>query len=246
MSFNWRLSRCSVAAVAAVAAVALVELPAWGGPGTGTTFCPPEAQQATEQCGVDVNGGCGAGMQFIHVSCGDVWCGNGWTDSGTRDVDWYLVPLLDPDGDGVGKLTATVVSDFPAVCFLIDGVGPGECNPVVVATGCGDGGLNIEVASATLQAPGSYGVFVAAGDCSGNGIFSGFPCGTRNSYFVSVQCASPCPADFDRDGFVGITDFLVLLAQWGTDPGGPPDFDGDGNVGIVDFLELLANWGPCP
>ena len=58
--------------------------------------------------------------------------------------------------------------------------------------------------------------------------------------------APPCPWDLDGSGDVGITDFLVLLAQWGTDPGGPPDFDGDGNVSITDFLELLANWGPCP
>jgi len=35
-------------------------------------------------------------------------------------------------------------------------------------------------------------------------------------------------------------------AQWGTDPGGPPDFDGDGLIGITDFLVLPANWGPCP
>ncbi len=55
-----------------------------------------------------------------------------------------------------------------------------------------------------------------------------------------------CAADLDGDTIVGITDFLKLLAHWGTDPGGPPDFDGDGNVGIIDFLELLANWGPCP
>ncbi|MHC4303646.1 MAG: thrombospondin type 3 repeat-containing protein [Planctomycetota bacterium] len=58
-------------------------------------------------------------------------------------------------------------------------------------------------------------------------------------------CTPPCPEDLDGDGTVGITDFLVLLAQWGTDPGGPPDFDGDGTVGITDFLVLLANWGPC-
>ncbi len=57
---------------------------------------------------------------------------------------------------------------------------------------------------------------------------------------------APCPWDLDRDGFVGILDFLALLAAWGTDPGGPPDFDGDGDVGVNDFLELLANWGPCP
>ncbi|MHC5007577.1 MAG: hypothetical protein ACYTGF_09505 [Planctomycetota bacterium] len=54
-----------------------------------------------------------------------------------------------------------------------------------------------------------------------------------------------CPWDLDESGTVGITDFLDLLALWGTDPGGPPDFDG-GGVGITDFLELLANWGLCP
>ena len=60
------------------------------------------------------------------------------------------------------------------------------------------------------------------------------------------QMISLCPWDLDGDGAVGINDFLDLLAQWGTDPGGPPDFDGNGTVGINDFLELLANWGSCP
>jgi len=55
----------------------------------------------------------------------------------------------------------------------------------------------------------------------------------------------PCPADLDADALVGVTDFLQLLAAWGTDPGGPPDLDGDGDVGITDFLILLATWGPC-
>ena len=54
-----------------------------------------------------------------------------------------------------------------------------------------------------------------------------------------------CPADLDCDEVVGITDFLTLLALWGTDPGGPPDLDNDGNVGITDFLTMLADWGPC-
>ncbi len=55
-----------------------------------------------------------------------------------------------------------------------------------------------------------------------------------------------CPWDLDGDGTVGILDLLVLLAAWGTDPGGPPDFDGDGSVGILDLLALLAAWGPNP
>jgi len=56
---------------------------------------------------------------------------------------------------------------------------------------------------------------------------------------------STCPWDCGgaTDGFVGIVDFLALLAQWGG--AGTCNFDG-GVIGITDFLELLANWGPCP
>jgi hypothetical protein len=55
----------------------------------------------------------------------------------------------------------------------------------------------------------------------------------------------PCPWDCTNtgDGFVGISDFLLLLAQWGVP--GSCDIDG-GGVGITDFLALLAHWGPCP
>jgi hypothetical protein len=62
--------------------------------------------------------------------------------------------------------------------------------------------------------------------------------------------SAPCPADFDGDGAVGITDFLALLAAWGPCPSPPApcpaDLDGDGVVGITDFLALLASWGACP
>lgn len=59
--------------------------------------------------------------------------------------------------------------------------------------------------------------------------------------YVQVNCS---PADLDADHMVGITDFLLLLAAWGSTPGCPPDLDG-GGVGITDFLLLLADWGPC-
>ncbi len=72
--------------------------------------------------------------------------------------------------------------------------------------------------------------------------------GVVGTSVVSFQhvLAPPCPWDMDGTTYVGIEDFLTLLANWGTDPGGPPDFDGDGTVDINDFLELLAHWGPCP
>jgi hypothetical protein len=54
-----------------------------------------------------------------------------------------------------------------------------------------------------------------------------------------------CPWDLDRSGNVGTADLLALLADWGSDPGGPPDFDGNGAVGTADLLILLANWGAC-
>ncbi len=50
----------------------------------------------------------------------------------------------------------------------------------------------------------------------------------------------------DGDGFVIVPDLLVLLAAWGTNPGGPPDLDGDGIVAVPDLLILLAAWGACP
>jgi hypothetical protein len=57
------------------------------------------------------------------------------------------------------------------------------------------------------------------------------------------QVATSCPADLDGDGVVGIQDFLILLASFGSS--GPGDIDGSGTVDVQDFLLLLAAWGPC-
>jgi len=62
-----------------------------------------------------------------------------------------------------------------------------------------------------------------------------------------ANCGDDVPGDVDGDGFVGIDDFLLLLAAWGPcDEPCPPscaaDLDDDCTVGITDFLMLLANW----
>jgi len=62
-------------------------------------------------------------------------------------------------------------------------------------------------------------------------------------WILSLDGVAACPWDCDGDATVGITDFRLLLAQWGAFAG--CDFDGDG-VGITDLLALLAHWGPCP
>ncbi len=60
-----------------------------------------------------------------------------------------------------------------------------------------------------------------------------------NTSYLAKGCPSDCG---DRDGVVGVVDFLALLGQWGGP--GPCDLDG-GGVGITDFLELLTRWGAC-
>ena len=73
-----------------------------------------------------------------------------------------------------------------------------------------------------------------------------FPLFLRERVGVRVTAESAGAADLSGDGTVAMAALLMLLAAWGTDPGGPPDFDGDGNVGTSDLLELLGNWGTCP
>lgn len=60
--------------------------------------------------------------------------------------------------------------------------------------------------------------------------------------------AATCPADFNNDHVVNITDLLALQAAWGLCPPGPciGDVDGDGQVNVTDQNALLAAWGPCP
>ena len=59
-------------------------------------------------------------------------------------------------------------------------------------------------------------------------------------------CPDACPADLNGDCVVGVKDLLILLGNWGPNPGHPADFDDDGSVGVKDLLLLLGTWGPCP
>ncbi len=84
-------------------------------------------------------------------------------------------------------------------------------------------------------------------DCNNNGeadacdIFNG-----RSSDLNSNNVPDECDADLDGDGSVGVTDLLILLANWG-----PcrdcntcsADLDGDCSVGVTDLIMLLSNWG---
>jgi len=56
-----------------------------------------------------------------------------------------------------------------------------------------------------------------------------------------------CDADYDGDGFVGGSDFLVFRSAFGTNLGEPlydpeTDSDGDDSIGSADFLNFRATW----
>jgi cysteine-rich repeat protein len=63
--------------------------------------------------------------------------------------------------------------------------------------------------------------------------------------FVGVEGRSTGPADLNRDGFVNLIDFSILIFWWGTNGGNsnpPADINGNGRVGLEDFSILLFNW----
>jgi hypothetical protein len=113
-------------------------------------------------------------------------------------------------------------------------------------------GLTAFVGSLSDEGRGSLDVFdgFSGRDCNDNGqlddceIING-QADDANGNGVPDEC--DVPGDFDGDGSVGITDFLILLARWGPCPDPCPpacvgDVDDDCEVGVNDFLFLLAVW----
>jgi hypothetical protein len=52
-----------------------------------------------------------------------------------------------------------------------------------------------------------------------------------------------CPADFDGNGTVDVTDMLRIISDWGG--AGRADLNGDSVVNVTDVLYLLDYWGDC-
>jgi hypothetical protein len=70
-----------------------------------------------------------------------------------------------------------------------------------------------------------------------------------NAYAVLCD-SSPCPADLDGDGSIGLQDLAILLSHFGTDSGANPedgDLDDDDDVDLQDLASLLSAFGTnCP
>jgi hypothetical protein len=63
--------------------------------------------------------------------------------------------------------------------------------------------------------------------------------------FEELTIGTPCPADLDGDGAIGLGDLGVVLAAFGVSAAG--DIDGDGDTDLSDLGVILALFGQsCP
>lgn len=63
--------------------------------------------------------------------------------------------------------------------------------------------------------------------------------------FLGVDGQATTPSDLNRDGFINLIDFSILIFWWQTNGGNsdpPADINGNGRVSIEDFSILLFNW----
>ena len=65
---------------------------------------------------------------------------------------------------------------------------------------------------------------------------------------VALQVGSTCPTDFDGNGTVGISDFLLFTSHFGSSLGQAGydaryDLDSNGSIGISDFLIFTSDFG---
>jgi subtilisin family serine protease len=150
--------------------------------------CPPDANQETEPCGDDTNGGCNMDEpNFEPISCGDTVCGTAWYDGSTRDTDWYEIVTTEPI-----VLAWEVIAEFDVVIGLVETTvpGSGDCNdstgylsPYDAAGACG-------LASITTSClpPGTYWLFVAPDFYA-----QSFDCNSNSKDYIATLTCEPCP-----------------------------------------------------
>jgi len=73
-------------------------------------------------------------------------------------------------------------------------------------------------------------------------------CDYKDGFFYEEQkcdiCSPDCPPDLNQDGYVNVSDLLVVIDQWGQ-TNSLADVNEDGIVNVSDLLIVVGNWGPC-
>lgn len=116
-------------------------------------------------------------------------------------------------------------------------------SPVIETTSDSSGNWSIQFDTSTVSISEHI---LRARSVTGN-----LPLTTESSFstslqlFVGVDGQASTPSDLNRDGFVNLIDFSILIFWWQTNGGDsdpPADINGNGRVGLEDFSILLFNW----
>jgi hypothetical protein len=152
-------------------------------------ICHPGTPNEAEACGMDTNGGCNSpGTPVETLGCNADVCGTAWADGGVRDTDWYQINPVDTDGDGVVEVHLEVCTSIPLIVALVTSTCPANAIAFFDADIDRPGSISICVPALPPQ---PFWVFVAPGSLAG-GIFTDFPCGFKNQYWLSAHCSEPC------------------------------------------------------
>ncbi len=167
--------------------------------------------------------------------------------------------LLVNDGTGMLALETMVVQTSAELAQPVEIDGDGFTDIALVVKNTGQLRLLINDGTGQFQDRGSTGggvdpKFASFADLDDDGdmdcvMANSFPGQDYGSVSVhlnnSAVLESGCALDLNCDDLVSTGDLLIVLADWGPNPGQPGDVNGDGQVDVNDLLIIIAAWGPC-
>lgn len=190
--------------------------------------CPTGAALESEACGQRGNLACAAGQAPEALTPGTFTCGTiDGANSGTSwggDRDSFAVTLTDGNGDGLVRVTLSLVSNGPAFAALV----PAAC-PINLGAAALSASTNncTQADSAACLPPGTYWVVVAPGTFPNATASSPIDCNLPLRYRVRASatdtgCAPPCSTAslgcFDPHDSPGCNDVACCQATCATDP----------------------------
>jgi hypothetical protein len=174
-----------------------------------------------------------------------------YTDSGTAGCDSEITRIYTVT-DAVGNTStylqviqlvdnqAPIFIDVPEDLVLECGDDISNLGEPVATDNCSE--VTITTSSTQLGGPCPVGyqivrMFTAIDDCGNT---------TTTSQTIIINATTNpvgCAADLDNDGFITVSDILLLLGEFGCSESCSYDLDNDGVIGVSDILSILAVFG---
>lgn len=187
----------------------------------------------TDPCGIasltyedtfNGSGGCTGGTGILRTYTAVDECGN----TSTFEQQLVFVDVEPPVFDFVpSDLTLTCEDgDFP----LDNATATDECTDVTIS-------VSLDIFGGPCPEPYEISRVFTATDACGN------TASATQVIYISNDTNSDCPADLDGDDFVGVSDVLAALGEFGCDTNCTVDLDDDGATTVSDILTLLSAFG---